>query len=432
MTQSFIRNMVSQFIALAGARALGAVFVFLVSLLITRFFGTEVMAHYSLYLAAASIISVILPVGFHAIASMITAEYGAQARYRDRAAFIHYGHRLIALMALGLTIIAGVFVYFSPEDSTYNLTTITAFTIPTAVFMAYTYFNAGTLIGMQHQFAGQLPDMAVRPLLLLIGIAGLAYFNMDVTDTHVLVVSSVAVGTAAFIQWWALRRALAREAMTISSSSDSGEPAKWWRLAPSWVVINVLWEYFVEVHMLIAGLLVAPSEVALLYVCFRFRQLASFGFMAIESLVFPKVFAANSKGEIAETRNLVRVVARTSLAYAVLAMLGVAILGPYILSIFGPEFRSGQTILMLLFATLVVRAIFGPASIVLGMNRHSVLVAQILAISLIVSLVLCFGGFKFGGLTMIAVGYLAASIFTSVAMWWVALKKSGINCAVWA
>lgn len=421
-----------QFVVLAATRAVGAVCIFVVSIIITRTWGAGMMAHYSLYLASASIASVILPVGFHAVASMLTAEYRARHKYSDQAAFIRYAQRLIFVMSLGLSPIALIVILFFPENSEYDIVILTLLAVPSAIAMAFTYFNAASLIGMQKQFAGHLPDTIGRPIMLLVGMACLAFFVADASVFQVLMISFTAITGATLIQWAGLRKALEADAGRSTSPVTDGEKAKWWKLAPSWVVITILSEYFVEVHLLVAAALIAPEEIALLYICFRLRQLISFGFTAMESLLLPKVFAANANGDQVTAQNYVRLISRLSLLYTALAFIIVAIAGPYFLAIFGEEFRSGQPVLLLVTATLVVRAIFGPAVDILGMSRHSSFVAGLLAVSLVISLIVALAGFQFGGVIMIAAGYLAASLFTAIAMWIAAKKKSGIDCAVWA
>lgn len=432
MTKPFIRKLLSQLAVLAGARAIGAVCVLGVSLLITRSLGAEIMAHYSLYLAAASIISVFLPIGFHAIASMIVAEYEARSKWHDQMFFIKYAQKLIAMMALGLFPIAVCFVYFSPQSNDYNLTTMALLTVPSAIAMAYTYLHAGTLIGMQHQFAGQLPDMVLRPILLLVGIGLLVAFNAQANEFQVLVISSSVIWIAALLQWFLLNRAMAERVSKPRPKNNTSDRKKWWDLAPSWMVVSLLWEYFIELHILIAGMLVAPAEVALLYICYRLRQLAGFGITAIESLLMPKIFSANAIDEVKERQSLIRTFNMVSFAYAMAALIAVVAIGPYVLSFFGDEFKMGQGIFVILMATLVVRAIFGPSHLILGMNRNPVLVAKVLLCSIVISLVLCFAGFSYFGVIMIAIGYFVASTFTSIAMWYYAKQKSGINCGIWA
>lgn len=432
MTLPLIRKLLSQLAILASARAIGAVCVLMVSLLITRSLGAETMAHYSLYLAAASIISVLLPIGFHAIASMIVSEYDACSNWRDQISFIKYAQKLIGIMALALFPFALCFIYVFRGTSEYDLLSITLLAVSSAIAMAYTYLHAGTLIGMQKQFSGQLPDMALRPVLLLIAIAVLITFDQGASEFKVLLISSAVIWIAALVQWYMLRQAMTERATKPTNTVVEEDRKKWWDLAPSWMVVSLLWEYFVEVHMLIAGLLVAPGEVALLYICFRLRQFAGFGFTAIESLLMPKIFSANAIKDIDERQSLIQTFNWLSLAYASAALIGVVIIGPHMLGAFGEEFKAGQGIFLVLIGTLVVRAIFGPAHLILGMNRNPVLVAKILGCSLVISLVLCFGGFQFGGVNMIAIGFFAASVFTSVAMWAFAKQKSGINCAIWA
>lgn len=432
MTQSFVHKLLSQLAVLAGARALGAVCVLGVSIVITRSLGAEAMAHYSLYLATASIISVLLPLGFHAIASMIVAEYQANDQVKDQIAFIRYGQRLIVIMALLLVFLATGFVYFFAGSSDYDLATIALFASPSAIAMAYTYFHAGTLIGMQRQFAGQLPDMALRPVLLLAGFTVLITLDKDANVFKVLAISSAVIWIAAFVQWLPLNRATKKSSSQGAIKADFKERSNWWNLAPSWMVVTILWEYFVEVHVLIAGFLVSPAEVALLYICFRLRQLAGFGFSAIEAFLMPKIFAANARGDDNERQSLILTFNRLSFAYAFFGLIATVMIGPYVLSIFGDEFKSGQSIFVLLIGTLVIRAVFGPSHLILGMSRNPVLVSKILIIAFIISLIICFIGFQFDGVLAITIGYVVASAFTSIAMWVYAKQKSGINCAIWS
>lgn len=390
------------------------------------------MAQYSLFLSAASVASVILPCGFHAIGSLFAAEYGAQNRPQGIIAFSRYAHRVIAVTIVIATPVV-LFLQFIPfENSEYDIAAIALMSLPTAAAMACIYVNGGMLIGMQWQFSGQLPDTIARPVLLLCGMFTLTHLATSIDPVHLMGVACVVFWIAALIQWYFLRQALSMIDIGDLPPADSAEPGKWWALTPSWMAITLLWDYFFEIHMLIAGFMVSPAEVALLYVCFRLRQLAGFGMSALYSLILPKIFVANANKHTEEVARLVRLTTRTTLAYAVAAWLGAAVLGSFVLSIFGEEFQDGKTILLLIMATIVARAIFGPAPAILGMKRFPGIVAAILAASLVLSLSLIAIGFDSGGVTTIAGAYLAATVFTSLAMWIAAKRKTGINCAVWA
>ncbi len=333
-------------------------------------------------------------------------------------------------MSLIAAIPATVAAMLIPSEGAYDLSIILAGAIPSAMAMGYIYFNGSILIGLQRQFSGQLPDMLLRPLLLIASFGLIALMIDDVSIAHlVLAATAIFIATAA-IQWIRLRRTLSKQAGTASEQEE--ERKKWWQMAPSWTVITLLWDYFIEIHIILASLLFAPFEVAMLHISFRIRQLAGFGMKALYSLLMPKVFSANAQQQNGETQSLIRLSSRITLAYATAAWITIALIGQFILGLFGNEFEQGHGILMIIMATLPIRALFGPAPAVLGMKRNHHRIAQILLISLALSLVLTMGGFELGGLTMVAWGYLAATGFTAIAMWLSAKQKTGINCAVWA
>jgi len=430
MTAVPLKRLFSQMALLTTARVAGAVCIFALTLLITRLFGAGMMAQYSVYLAIASLASVLLPCGFHAISSMIAAEYDARGQMPWVGVFARYGQKLIGAGGVVASALAVIAIALLPDDSSYDLPVILAGAVPSAVAMGLIYFNGSLLIGLQHQFAGQLPDTLVRPLLLVLTVSVMALALPVVSIGHLVSAASLVFVVTAVLQWQGLRRVL--KGRVANPAPWGGERRKLWQLAPSWTVITLLWDYFIEIHILLASFLFAPVEVALLHICFRIRQLAGFGMQALYTLLMPKVFSANAREQDAETQSLIRLSCRITLGYAVAAWIGVALIGGFMLNVFGEEFRQGHGLLMIVMATLPVRAVFGPAPAVLGMKRNQRQVAQILIASLGLSLVLSLGGVKWGGLDAVAWGYLAATAFTAAAMWAAAKKKTGINCAVWA
>ncbi|MCT4656930.1 MAG: hypothetical protein N4A65_14065 [Cohaesibacter sp.] len=427
-----LQRLFSQMMLLTSARVAGSICVFVTTLMITRLCGPQMLAQYSLYLAIASLLSVLLPCGFQAIGSMMAAEYQEQSRKAVLAHFIAYGRKLILFLGIGL---GGALLLLMPliPQGDYNLSQILPFAIPTAIGMAFIYFHGSILIGLQHQFAGQLPEILLRPVLVLLVVAILALTVPEAQSWQLILVITSAISIAALVQWRALQARKPHTAPQADSSKQERvkERKGWWKMAPSWSLITLMWDYFIELHILLASLFFLPFEIALLHICFRIRQLAGFGMKALYSLLMPKIFSANAAHKNDETKQLIRLATRVTLVYALAAWISIALLGPYILGLFGDDFRNGQTILLIIMATLPIRALFGPAPAILGMKRNHRWVVLILAASLLLSIALIAGGVQYG-LTIVAIGYLAATAFTAIAMWASAKHKSGINCAVWA
>jgi O-antigen/teichoic acid export membrane protein len=424
------RRLFSGMAILTGARVLGALCIFATTLLITRQFGADMMAQYAVYLAIASILSVLLPCGFHAIGSMLAAEYASKDDQAMLGVYIGYGQKLIFGTGLLVAVSAILVFSFWPGSQTHDYVLVSAFAIPSAVAMALIYFNSGVLIGLQHPFTGQLPDMLFRPMLVILTTALFAGVAQSIEVWKFLLATTCIFSATAFLLWMNLRRYSG--AVPVAAKEFNEEKRKWWRIAPSWALITLLWDYFVEIHILIASLLFAPFEVALLHICFRLRQLAGFGMKALYSLLMPKVFAANAIQNDARAKELIRLSSRAAFVYALAAWICVALAGPFILGVFGDQFRQGHVILMIIMGTLPIRAAFGPAPAVLGMKRNQNRIVLILLFSLVVSIGVVLSGYQSAGLTSIAVGYLASGAASAIFMWFSARKKTGINCAAWA
>ncbi|MCV6576663.1 MAG: hypothetical protein OIF58_13090 [Cohaesibacter sp.] len=433
---NWLTLLLSKMAVLTIARVLGASLVFLLSLFITRQMGADAMARFSLFLAMVGLLSVIFPLGFPAIGTMMTAEYRSANQTGSLFLFAQYSQRLILLCALVLSPLLLLGAWLVPDTGGYHYPLLLCFAVPTAIAMGITYMSGSILVGLERPYWGQLPDILIRPTLMLTSTL-VVWFIWPQTSLYILFALALGIYSfTAFIQIRARQAAFQQNGIT-EGDTDKNIQKDWWSITPNWMLITLLWDTFIEVHMLLAAWLVSPFEVAMLHVAFRIRQLAGFGMRALYSLLLPKVFAANQAGDKQEAQILVRLATRITFIYALAAWVGLAIVGPYIFALFGKDFVQGQTVLLIVMGTMVVRAIFGPTPAILGMERHQAFVSKTLIASLILSILLILAGFEwapFGlsGPTLIALGYLGATTFTAVFMWAAARKKSGINCAIWS
>lgn len=431
MQQRFLRSLLSRMVGLTACRIFGAGCLFLITLVITRSFGPQVMAHYSLFLAMIGLLAVVLPLGFQAFGSMITAEYAAHDQSAKLTSFARYGQSLIfkcaALIALPLLAIA----YWMPDPHGYNLPLTFALAFIAASGLALTYFSGSILVGLEEPFRGQLPDMLIRPTLLLIGFLSLGLIWPNLEITMLLGFAVLVYWVVTLVQYSLLRKKL-RQQLEQTPIPSREDRQVWWKLAPNWLVTTLLWDTFVEIHILLAVWLVSPLEVAMLHICFRIRQLAGFGMRSLYSLLLPKIFAANARRDEDETKQFIQLATRITLAYALSVWLFVALFGDHILSIFGKDYAQGHMLLLIVLGTLIIRAMFGPGPAILGMKRRQGVIVRILIASLVVTIAIATLGFDDMGVMVIAIAYFISTAFTAIAMWWSLKTKSNINCAVWA
>lgn len=90
---------------LFGSRLAGAGVVFLAQAAVARFWGAEALGNFLLFVAAANIVAVLMPLGFETTGTFFAAEYRAAGNGRHLRGFMKrsYGH--VAIMAVLLLVV---------------------------------------------------------------------------------------------------------------------------------------------------------------------------------------------------------------------------------------------------------------------------------------------------------------------------------------
>ncbi len=191
-----------------------------------------------------------------------------------------------------------------------------------------------------------------------------------------------------------------------------------------------MWDLFIEVHIILAGVLASAAEVAVLHVAFRFRVLAGFGMRSLYALYLPTIVTLNTQKNNAELLLQLNKVNRLAFAYACAVMLLFMLTGSLLMGLFGAEFEQGWVLLLVVSSTLLVRAVFGPAPSILAMQGHQKISAVVMVICLGLSVGGSFLLYPAAGILGIALSYALANLIGSVALWVLARNLTGINCAL--
>lgn len=413
---------------LTGARFTGVGFAFITSLIITHAFGAEGLARYASAVAAASIVAVMMLAGFNAFAPVIIARYRAQSAYGHLHGFVRAGCLLIAggsVLCLSVMVLAAGL--FSDVLGPWWFQTL-IFTCATAPALALSMFHGGVLSGLQRQIAAQVPVSFFRPLFVMLLMAGLWLWASSARFEWVLAIVSLMVWLLALIQF-----RLAVCALRDHPADHREEDwVRWRRMAPSWLAIVLVWDYGVDIFLLLAAYLASAEEIALLYVCFRYHNLAGFGIRSIYVVLQPKIYTAVTQGEGAQVERLIAMTNGTALVYAMMALGGLWLLGPFLLGLFDPSFAEATAILMLVALSVGVRAVFGPAFALLSIHDRQAHVALVLVGALLLSVLGCLVLYPAFGLLAIAGAYTGSTLLALLALWLSARRLTGYDSASWS
>lgn len=426
---SLRQKLASQSAVIFAMRIAGAGLIFLAQAAMARLWGSELLGEYLLIVAAVNLIAVVLPLGFQTIGTYFAAEYRARGEGRMLRHFLVrcYGHIVVAALAFALF---GPLVLpaFGPPGAVLAQHWLPACLL--AVGTATVFVNGAVLVGMKRPFAGFFADTLFRPMAVAAGFGlGLLAVKPSQGFADMLWLVSLGYIAIALVQFGFVV-ATAR-AVPADGAVRARETARWWRFAMPWVLISFAGDFFFDIDLLLLSGQMDRHELAVFGVCTRIFSLVSFGIGAVYAVTIPDMFEAEALKDRDGFNRRIGDANLVAAAVSVALFLGVLVGGPVALMLFGPDFAAGALPLAVLCLVLVVRAAFGPASLVLSINDRpwASLPAIVLGLATLffANLVLV----PLWGLMGAACAALLAIALWSAGLWLTALCLTRLDVSVW-
>ena len=413
---------------LLAARFCGAASLFAVNLLIVKHLGLESLATYAVFVSLVSILAIIVSTGYPAIAPIFVAEYSKKKQPQLLKGFtttaLRQGCILFGLLATSTAVTVSMTINILEHELLYMVPAILAAAAATAILG----LNGAVFVGMKKQVAGLLPETFVRPVLFL-GFAFVFLTTGAVTEINgVLWLLTFSVWLTFGIVLFRDRK-LHREFSSVSQESDGH---RWRSASLPWMGISLLWDFMIDLVLLMTSLIAGSVEIAVLHICFRYRVLAGFGMRTIHTLLMPEITESAVSKNPEEVHRKILQLNIASFVYSVGVLVVFAALGNWLIGIFSIETGLALPVLLIVSATMVIRSIFGPAPLILAIHsfHKDTLWASLVGVVLMTGfLVTTYGHF---GILAAAIGYSTANLFISATLWYTTKRKTGINCSIFS
>ena len=415
---------------LTGARMLGAVATLILTIILTRHFGTEIAAGFAVCMALAATLTSLGLAGFQAFAPILVAEYRKTGQIGRLRGFVLFSG--VAATALTATLCLAVLglrhIGALPLTGVDLQPGAVGMIAIIALAMTWVALGGGILTGLHRQRKAQLPETLLRPALVLTLVAMLALLTAQPALLPVVALAAGAFLVAATLIVGFLWRELGK----LPEAAPAFDIRRWLRMAPSWLGITLVSENMIELLMLLAASMAGPEEVVLLHICFRYRMLTGFGVRSIYSMTRPRIHEAVVTGETDTATSVIGATNVLCLIYGLLVLAFVALFSDLLLGIFGAEFVTGKALLICVCSLVLVRAVFGPWIAVLGAADEHFRVALVHGLSLLVALGT--GALLYPTLGILAIGiaYTVANALIAAVLWWLARRRTGLDCGIWA
>ena len=325
---------------------------FVASVLMARLLGDSGMGVYAFCFAVANVLGVVGRLGLE---SLVVREV-AQARERQEWGLIHglvNWSQIVTLMtSIAVTGALASFGWYwwSTMDRHTSLGLLATVVLVAGITAAS--LRAAALRGLHHVIAGQIPSLAVRPVLFVAILVWLLALDFAAPWAVVL-----AHGIAHLGAWgvamllWLRHRPVVRPAVVRSHEwLTSGLPL---------MLVGGLNLITMQADTLMLKTLAGNAATGVYAVATQLAHATAMALMVVGSVMAPRFAALYTRGD---TQELQRVVTRSAQAttFATLPLtVSLILLGPLLLRIWGSEFVAGHAALSVLLLGQAINAFCG-------------------------------------------------------------------------
>jgi len=389
-----VQEMVGGKVATGAVWAFGITFTgyslsFITQVVLARILGVEEYGTYVYILGIMGAATVFAKLELDTTAVRYVAEYRAQGNWAGLTGFSRWAQRNAFLAAAVASALALPWLLFHWKTGHASL--VRTGLVATVVFplIVAVQVRGGILQGFERVAESQVPNQLLRPLIIvvLVGVLWLA------APTRLGAPAAlVCNGIAVLVTWLVLGRLLRRStAAQPDIVPDVGERSVWFAtmrgltgLALAQFIMSA------QTDIILVGSIAGVAQAGIYGVASQLAQIVSFGVNAIMFAGMPSLSALHSSGERNRLAEVVQGLARLSLGIALPLGLCLVIAGPWILGLYGPAFRAGFPVLMVLtLQNCVVGAGFGTVQgVLLSMTGRQAIAVKVTGTCAVLYLVL--------------------------------------------
>ena len=288
--------------------------------------------------------------------------------------------------------------------------------------------QSASLRGLRHVLAGVLPELVLRPALMVVLLVVLVIVpNEKLSPAGAMALLFVASSAAFLIGLFLLLRYRPR---ALKQAKTVYHHRSWFRSSWPMAFTEGTEQFMRHADVLMLGLMAATVDVGIYRVAAQGALVVALALFALNMAAAPFFSRLHAQDEHAKLQKLVTRLALAALAFALLVMLGFIVFGQWLLStFFGEEYTSAWGPLLILGVGQVASAGFGATGMLLNMTGHEREVSRAVAVAAVVNVGLNFLLIPPLGVIGAAIATSTSLIFWNVWLWMAVRSRLGIRCS---
>ena len=380
------QNKFSRTVIASYVLQIGSVFLSLIlSILLARLLDLSEFGDYTYALNWILVLTSLATLGMDKLAVRSVASYASKEQWAMVKGLIRWS--TIIVLSFSLFIMVAVFlvrrIFIADPTSTKTVTLSVALLL--LPLLSLTRVQQGTLRGLHHIVKGQLAETILRPLLLifilLLGLITIGRMTAPLAMGFHVVAALISLGIIAFLVFHVIRP-------EVKNLLPAYAGRIWLTIAIPLLFSEMLDEINQRASILMLGNMLNTEVVGVYNVAKRLAEPTIFVLIAVNVTLAPRVASYYSNNRHDELQSMITRSTRFALLASGIVALAILVLGPWLLLLWGPEFRPGYSVVLILTLGQVVQAAIGPVVLLLNMTGHERNVVVGLAVSTTLNLIL--------------------------------------------
>lgn len=351
-----------------GLRVLNAFLGYVITLLLARFLGAKGYGSYAYALTWARLLQIPALLGLLGLLVREMSVYQTRSNWGLAHGLFRWANQIVLFSSIGVASLAAFLAWIWNQGSDLD-TLFTIWIIMLSLpLMTLTSIREATMQALGYILLGQLPELIVRPILLIVLLCS-AYllFDESLTSPIAMGIYVIATGVAFLVGAKFLQNSLPAE---LKDASPEYQIKEWMRTALPMLFIGGMYIINNQTDKIMLGAMQGITSVGIYEVANRGAGLITFVLVAFNMSLAPTFASLYTAGNMNKLQKIV-----TKSSYMILVAsfpigLFLILFNHWFLSLFGTEFLSGKTTLIILCIGQLINAFTGSVAVLLNMTGH--------------------------------------------------------------
>jgi O-antigen/teichoic acid export membrane protein len=400
-----------------------------ISISLARFLGADGYGAYANAIAWSNTLIPFATFGFTTLLVRDIAIFRAQKNWSLLKGLLKFSDQFIFILSIIVMLFfygVDLVLFSGPEKQLMFRAILIA--VPLIPLWAFAYLRQSSIRGLENATRSLIPDMVIRPGLLLVIILIMFFFLPQFLNINtVMVISIFSSALALFLAAYWLKTALPLELNNVPAIFQI---KSWIKTSFPLFVFGSMQIVLPQIPVIMLGVFSSADQVGLFSASYRIANTLAFLPGAIRIVMGPIIARMYAENENLKLQRLLTLTVRFTFFFDIVLGLIFILLRKPFLAIFGLEFIVAQWALIILIIGNIIDALMGNSSVLLAMIGKERIVAKSYVFIVITNIILNF-------FLIPQYGFLGASIASTLCLILVkiilsiyTLKKTGLNTTI--